>query len=229
MGGGISAMQAKGKYFGRLFVVNIFYKEKQTDQAWAKCRCACDKQLPKEDRKIVYIRLATLRNGRTRSCGCLKSERAKTGIHRSHGESVGGKRSTEYLVHRNMLRRCYDLKSQDYNDYGGRGIQVYKPWHNFPIFLEYILKHLGRRPSKKYSLDRIDNDKNYEPGNIKWSTATEQANNRRSVLNRKDSLVVLRLIRHFSKLRILTAEETTLALKLISTHQFKRKYIYTYA
>jgi hypothetical protein len=93
-----------------------------------------------------------------------------------HGEA--GK-TVEYIMWQNMIQRCYDVNFTQYKDYGGRGIKVYKPWHEYAKFLKYLLKYLGRRPSNKHSIDRIDNDGNYEPGNIKWSTKIEQNNNTR--------------------------------------------------
>lgn len=78
-----------------------------------------------------------------------------------------------------MMQRCYNEKNSDYKDYGGRGIKVYTLWHIPAEFIKYLLKHLGRRPSRKHSLDRIDVDGNYEPDNIRWATNAMQVLNRR--------------------------------------------------
>lgn len=86
-----------------------------------------------------------------------------------------------YSVWENMKTRCFNIKSKDYPGYGARGITVCPEWKNdFQAFYDCVsqLAHFGEAG---YSLDRIDNDGNYEPGNVRWTTAKEQANNRRVV------------------------------------------------
>ena len=79
-----------------------------------------------------------------------------------------------------MKERCYNPNIWNFCNYGGRGIIVFEGWKdNFKAFLHYI----GKAPTPKHSLDRIDNSKNYEPGNVKWSTVHEQARNKRSNIN----------------------------------------------
>lgn len=76
-----------------------------------------------------------------------------------------------------MKARCSDSSLREWPRYGGRGIRVCDEWqHDFVSFL----KHIGPKPSAEYSVDRIDNDGNYEPGNVRWATASEQARNRSS-------------------------------------------------
>jgi hypothetical protein len=77
-----------------------------------------------------------------------------------------------------MMTRCYNPNFKGYRHYGGRGITVYPKWHKFPAFRDYLDTVLGK-PPKGYSLDRIDPDGNYEPGNVRWASAKEQANNQR--------------------------------------------------
>jgi hypothetical protein len=76
------------------------------------------------------------------------------------------------------MQRCYSPKSTDFEHYGGRGIKACDRWHSAKNFVADI-KALGPRPSSKHSLDRINNDGNYEPGNMRWATSKEQNDNRR--------------------------------------------------
>ncbi len=88
----------------------------------------------------------------------------------------GAYRTVEHRAWRNMQSRCYDPSSEDWKNYGGRGIKVWAGWvNNFPAFLT----HIGLRPSADLTLDRINNDGNYEPGNVRWATRLEQRHNRR--------------------------------------------------
>jgi len=87
----------------------------------------------------------------------------------------------EYSVWHDMKQRCLNIKNKDFPQYGGRGISICDRWINsFDAFIDDI----GERPTGVYSLDRIDNDGNYEPLNCKWSTGYEQATNRRVPSNR---------------------------------------------
>jgi hypothetical protein len=101
-------------------------------------------------------------------------------VNTTHGESFGGSTNKigtpEYRSWRAMINRCYRVKNDNYKDYGGRGIIVCTEWqYSYEAFLAYM----GRRPSLAYTLDRINHNGNYEPGNVRWSLAKEQSNNRR--------------------------------------------------
>ena len=84
-----------------------------------------------------------------------------------------------YMTHYNMMRRCYNPDAEDYPNYGGRGIEVCPGWHDIAAFIAWIEANLGPRPDG-CTLDRIDNDGNYQAGNVKWSTAAEQGRKRHS-------------------------------------------------
>lgn len=116
-----------------------------------------------------------LRSGRTTSCGCTYA-RAKAARATRHGHASRSGRTAEWLSWHAMRRRCDDARSPAFRDYGGRGITVCERWRSFEAFLA----DMGRRPSAAHSIDRINNDGNYEPGNCRWATQTEQSRNQRS-------------------------------------------------
>lgn len=114
--------------------------------------------------------------GSTKSCGCARAELVRK-ANSTHGETLHKTHSKEYRTWRSMRRRCRDVGSGSYCRYGALGITVCERWaHSFENFLEDV----GRAPSEQHTIDRIDYTKNYEPGNVKWSTPKEQANNRKS-------------------------------------------------
>lgn len=116
----------------------------------------------------------SLKTGASQSCGCLRRELVRV-KNLSHGKS----KTALYRVWASMLERCEKKICRSYPEYGGRGIKVCPRWHSFSNFLEDV----GDRPSPKHSLDRIRNDGDYEPSNVRWATYKEQARNKRNNTN----------------------------------------------
>jgi hypothetical protein len=119
-----------------------------------------------------------LRKGTKRSCGCLRVETARINGLRAekpirHGHAKA--RTPEYAIWRSMRQRCLNPHSADYPSYGGRGITVCERWASFEAFFA----DMGSRPSSRHSLDRVNNEKGYEPGNCRWATWREQRLNQR--------------------------------------------------
>lgn len=150
----------------RLTEIGLHHKDKKQGVFnWYQCSCG--------NKKV--LRRGKVRSGKTKSCGCLQNEnRVIMGKNRkSHGESKPA--TPEYLAWFSMKRRCINKNHKGWKNYGGRGIYVCDRWkHSYENFLADV----GRRPSPHHSLDRINNDGIYEPGNCRWATAIEQNNNR---------------------------------------------------
>ena len=125
----------------------------------AECECGVRKR----------VRKADLKSGKSKMCRQCSSE-ANVGSH-------GMRNTSEYNTWVHMIQRCHNPKNKDYPHYGGRGIEVCQMWRDS---FEAFYMTIGPKPSEEYTIERIDTEKNYEPGNVKWATRQEQVLNQRS-------------------------------------------------
>lgn len=149
-----------GQRFGRLIAIEWTGRKDHNGSYLWLCRCDCG--------QTSTLPAARLRYGRVTSCGCNKY--SGLGQYRH-----GGTHSILYRIWCSMRQRCNDPGCNAYKYYGARGIKVCTRWSDFANFLTDV----GERPHPDLSIDRIDNDGNYEPDNVKWSTRKEQVRNRR--------------------------------------------------
>lgn len=143
----------------------VVLHESEANGRSRRWRCVCDCGTERD----VYQ--DHLRSGASQSCGCFRSE-----VTADRATKHGSAGTPEYGAWRNMIDRCRNPNNKHYADYGGRGIAVHPEWcSDFVAFFVYM----GKRPSAKHSIDRIYNEGNYEPGNVRWATREQQAQNTR--------------------------------------------------
>ena len=141
-----------GEKFGKLTALFRNGTNHYKKVMW-RCFCDCGKEID-----VVAGALVT---GNTTSCGCIVPN-----------FKHGGWKKSSYNTWRAMMRRCYNQNDKDYPRWGGRGITVYEPWHDYAAFA----KDVGE-PEGPETFDRIDPNGSYVPGNVRWATPTVQARN----------------------------------------------------
>lgn len=152
-----------GDIYGKLTVIEYGGSINKKVSVWV-CKCECG--------NIVSVRGGNLNTGNTISCGCISAELISN-LSKKHGLSG----TSEHSIWAGMKSRCLNKNNSAYENYGGRGIAICDRWlESFENFLE----DMGERPSINLTLDRINNDGNYEKNNCRWGTKKEQSENRRS-------------------------------------------------
>ena len=169
-----------GRVFSRLTVIDCVGKLKGNRYTWL-CKCQCGKE--------TLVRAFQLKGGRTKSCGCLSLEATKK-ANTKHGCATRTKGlNRAYISWAKCKMRCRNAKANEYKLYGGVGIDMCDDWYNS---FEAFYRDMGDCPDNM-TLDRLDNTKGYEPGNCRWATGIEQANNKRNNLIAETNIGIMTL------------------------------------
>ena len=168
MAAGRPIINLTGFIFGRLTVIAFHGTNKFHNAVWL-CSCSCGTKITARAKDLKY--------GSVKSCGCLGPE---VSIKRltTHGHTSFGVHTPEYKAYAAAKKRCVNPRAINWEYYGGRGVEF-----RFKSFQDFYAA-LGDKPTPKHSVDRIDTNGNYEFGNVKWSTASEQMRNRRKYKHR---------------------------------------------
>ena len=151
-----------GQKFGRLTALYKLHNAKGRTKWLCVCECG----------NLTYVDVYSLQSGNTKSCGCLHKELASKQL-TTHGKS----HSRLYTIYNLMKRRCYNVKDKRYKDYGARGIAVCDEWKdNFQAFYDWSMEN---GYNDNLTIDRVNNNGNYEPNNCRWTTRKQQARNTR--------------------------------------------------